>query len=285
MRSNPPSPAEIIDLDRYPIHDPESPKHGELLAHCRAGLRRDGCCSVQDFIRPDAIASFAEMLLRLLPEVHRPREPVSPYGGEDDPSLPADHPRRRRFIRGGGFICADRLDQHSGLWSFFDWPATTRFMMAAFETEPLHRYADPLASLATNVMTEGDAFPWHFDTNELTVSIMVQAPEAGGTFEYVPDLRTPGEENYGAVRRVLDGGRDGVQRLTLQPGDMQLFRGRYTLHRVTKVTGARARIVALPSWSSKPGQVGVVERMIKSYGRALPIHYSRAGLAPDGLAQ
>jgi hypothetical protein len=30
--------------------------------------------------------------------------------------------------------------------------------------------------------------------------------------------------------------------------------------------------------------VGVVERMIKSYGRALPIHYERQEQSPDNLA-
>ena len=224
------------------------------------------------------------MAERLSERVHRPNEDGNPYDGVIDETLPRDHPRRYRQRRGGGFICADLLDSDSALWTFFNAARTTDFMQNAFDQRPLYQYADPLSSMAITSMWRGDTFPWHFDTNELTVSIMLQAPQAGGVFEYVPNIRTPDDERYDAVKRILEGERDGVRRLILKPGDMQLFRGRYTLHRVTAVEGAVARHVALPSWSSAPGQVGAVERMLKSYGRALPIHYERAGQSPDRLA-
>ena len=284
MSTNPENLDGVIDLDRYPIHDPSHAQYRELLAYCRAELEDDGCCSVPDFFRPEAIKTAAAMAERLSDQVHRPNADGNPYDGVFDGSWPEGHPRSYRLRRGGGFICADLLDADSALWAFFDAAATTAFMQDAFDTRPLYQYADPLSSMAITSMWDGDTFPWHFDTNELTVSIMLQAPQAGGVFEYVPNIRTPDDERYDAVKRTLDGERDGVRTLELKPGDMQLFRGRYTLHRVTAVEGNIPRHVALPSWSSAPGQVGAVEHMIKSYGRALPIHYERAGQSPDRLA-
>ena len=278
-----PSIGDIIDLDRYPLHDPTHPRTLELLRHCRAELKDDGCCSVPGFFRPAAIESCAARAAQLADQVHRPRHEANAYGGEIPADLPANHPRRFTFKRGGGFICADLLDRTSPLRRFFAWPQTTGFMMAAFATAPLYPYADPLSDLAINVMWAGDSFPWHFDTNEITVSIMLQRPDGGGVFEYVPNIRSPEDERYDRVKRLFDGDRSGVRTLELDPGDMQLFRGRYTAHRVTAVEGPRPRYVALPSWSSKPGQVGVVDRMINSYGRALPIHYARAQESPDRL--
>ena len=274
---------DVIDLDRYPLHDPTHPRYRDLLRYCRAELGDDGCCSVSQFFRPDVIAACATMVESLSDQIHRPAHLTSAYGGEAAADLPADHPRRTTFKRGGGFICADLLDEESALWSFFDWPETTAFMMDAFEMAPLYQYADPLSNMAINAMGEGDSFPWHFDTNELTVSIMLQQPDGGGLFEYVPNIRSPDDECYDRVKRLFDGDRTSIRSLALNPGDMQLFRGRYTAHRVTPIEGSTPRYVALPSWSSKPGQVGVVKRMVNSYGRALPIHYERAGDSPDQL--
>ena len=284
MDSTTPDLDAIVDLDRYPLDDPSRPLYRDLVAYCQAELEDDGCCSVTGFFRADAIAAAAGMAQRLASKAHRPAEDSTPYGGEIDTSLAPDHPRRITYRRGGGFICADLLDDDSHLWTFFRHPRVSEFMMQAFDTRPLYRYADPLSSMAINTMGQGDEFPWHFDTNELTVSIMLQAPEAGGVFEYFPNLRSPDNEHYERVRAVFDGAREGVRSLLLNPCDMQLFRGRYTLHRVTAVAGERLRHVALPSWSSQPNQVGSLHRMIKSYGRALPIHYELAGQSPDRLA-
>ena len=276
---------EIIDIDRYPIHDASHTRCKDLIDYCHAELAEDGCCSIEKFFRESAVSRIADSINALTDQVFRPEATVGIYGGEEDESLPESHPRRVRNHRGGGFLGADLIDADSGLWTFFNSPVVTGFMMQAFEVQPLYQYADPIAGMAINCMWDGDAFPWHFDTNELTVSIQLQAPDDGGEFEYVPNIRTPEHEHYDEVKRVLAGERLKVRTLRLKPGDIQLFKGRYTLHRVCEVKGAKPRLVALPSWSSRPDQVGVIERMRHSYGRVLPIHYQRAGVSPDGLAQ
>ena len=47
-----PRPEEVIDLDRYPVHDATSPLHREFLGHCRAELSADGCCRVRFSFAP-----------------------------------------------------------------------------------------------------------------------------------------------------------------------------------------------------------------------------------------
>jgi predicted 2-oxoglutarate/Fe(II)-dependent dioxygenase YbiX len=49
------------------------------------------------------------------------------------------------------------------------------------------------------------------------------------------------DESYAGVEAVLDGRSSRVKSLTLEPGDLQIFKGLYALHRVSPVTGARAR--------------------------------------------
>ena len=278
--------SDIIDLDAYPIDQLNNPRRAELVAHCQNHLDSNGCLSLPDFVCADQIEAIRQMYQPLLPGVFRPTDLVSPYGAHaDDDTFPEDHPRRFRFERGGGFVGADEIPDDCALWTIIRWDALTAFLREVLRTDALYPYADPIASMAANVMWEDHVFPWHYDTNEFTVSIMVQAPDAGGQFQYFPNSRTPTDDRFDTAKRVFDGDTTGMKTLDLEPGDMQLFKGRYSLHQVSAIQGATPRIVALPSWSSVPGQVGVVDRMLKSYGRALPIHYERAGQSPDGLTQ
>jgi hypothetical protein len=55
-------------------------------------------------------------------------------------------------------------------------------------------------------------------------------------------------------------------------GDLQLFKGRYALHRVSPVAGARDRHTAIFAYSEQPGVVGSVARTRQLFGRVLPQH-------------
>ena len=117
---------------------------------------------------------------------------------------------------------------------------------------PLYRWADPLGRNPYGVQTPGQEFPWHFDGNEFTVSMLAQKADQGGVFEYVPNIRRPDAENFEHVAHILAGGRDGVRELDLIPGDLQLFAGRYSLHRVTPIVGATTRYIGLPVVRVRP---------------------------------
>lgn len=277
-----PALEEIIDLDRYPLRDPGSRAYRALLRHCREELDEDGCVSLPGFVRRDILPGLVAMSENLFSTIHHSKVRHSLYGGDpDDASWPPGHPRRHLIRRTGGFICADLIPPDSPLWAIYHWQPLMPFLADAFGHSPLYRYADPIACMPVNVMAKGQEFPWHFDTNEYTVTIMIRPTEAGGAFEYSPFVRTPTDERYEAVQAVLEGDRSTVKTLPLAAGDLQLFKGRYTLHRVTEVAGATTRLVCTPSFSTVDGMVGTLHRMLRSYGRALPIHYERAGVSPD----
>ena len=64
---------------------------------------------------------------------------------------------------------------------------------------------------------------------------------------------------------------------------MQLFKGRYSLHRVTRVPGKINRINALPSYTLHPGMMNRHEHSIQVYGKSLPIKYERENVRSDNL--
>ena len=164
-----------------------------------------------------------------------------------------------------------------------DFPAFDPFIRDCLQQEAFYRYADPLADVIINMANEGNGFPWHFDTNPFTITLAIQNADHGGAFEYAPNIRRQ-HENFGEVSKVLDEQSDRVISIDLEPGDLQLFLGRYSLHRVTPLKGKRPRYVAIFSYVDQPDMVGSPERARQLYGRVLPIHLERAGLRADTLA-
>ena len=274
--------ADYIDTDRNPIDGDEAQRAG-VVAPLRAAIDAEGCAVLKGFVRPQRIAELVDECDRVAAYGHRNFNRTNPYFSVDQPDLPARHPRRQFFDRSNAFVPADHFGDTSILRAIYEWPAFAPFIQSALGEADFHRYANPLADVIVNLAEAGNGFPWHFDTNNYTVTLAIQNAESGGDFEYSPRLRTPTDENYAGVTRVLDGDTTLIRTLRLEPGDLQIFKGRYSLHRVTALMGSRPRYVAIFSYVEQPGMVGSPERTRQLYGRVLPIHFDNAGLRNDAL--
>ncbi len=273
---------DFVDNERYPIDCPGAARDS-LVADMRSELETHGCAVLKGFVRAERIAALVAECDRVAAHGHRNFNRTNPYFTVDRPDLPAEHPLRRFYDRSNAFVPADHFGPDSILRTIYEWPAFAPFVQAALGETDFHRYADPLADVIVNLAEEGNGFPWHFDTNNYTVTLAIQNAESGGDFEYSPFLRNTTDENYSGVQAVLNGDPRLIRTLRLEPGDLQIFKGRHSLHRVTPLTGDRLRYVAIFSYSEHPGMVGSVERTRQLYGRVLPIHLERAGLRNDAL--
>ncbi len=273
---------EILDLERYPVADFGAARDA-LIADTRKALQRDGCAVLKGFVSPSAINSLVHECDRVAVHGHRNFNRTNAYFTQDRPDLPAHHPLRRFYDRSNAFVPADHFGPDSLLRSIYEWPAFAPFVRDALGEQHFYRYADPLADVIVNLAEQGNGFPWHFDTNNYTVTLAIQNAESGGDFEYSPFLRSSTDENYAGVEAVLDGDPALIRTLRLEPGDLQIFKGRHALHRVTALAGATPRYVAIFSFAEEPGMVGSPERTRQLYGRVLPIHIERAGQRADAL--
>ena len=275
----------IVDLDRYPIHRIDATERSDLVAETRSQMDEVGCCRISDFVRPEAITAMLAEAEALHVDTFWAEQHHNPYASKADPALPDDHPQNFFQSRKSGFINSDLLPTTSLLNRIYESNVMTHFVWDCLGvSKPIYQWADPLGRNPYGVMETGHYFPWHFDGNEFTVSILIQKAERGGVFEYVPDIRKPGEENLDHVKHVLQGGRDGVRELDLVQGDLQLFKGRYSMHRVTRIEGSRTRYVALPTYVHDPYRMNRPHHSINYYGRATELHYARELDLADGLA-
>lgn len=274
--------AEFVDLDRYPI-DQDSQERRKLLTSAQSHIRADGCAVLKSFVRPEKIAELVSECDAVEKYGHRNFTRTNPYFLPDREDLPSSHPLRRFYDRSNAFVPADNFGSDSILRAIFDWPAFSPFIKEVLGEKNFFPYADPLADVTVNLAEEGGGFPWHFDTNNFTVTLAIQNAESGGDFEYSPMVRSLNDENYDKVERVLDGDKSMIKTVHLEPGDLQIFKGRYSLHRVAPLSGARKRYVAIFSYVAEPGMVSSPQRAKELYGRVLPIHLERAGLRADAL--
>ena len=277
---------DLVDADRYPIDDPSAAER--LALEVGADLRANGAVTLPNFLRPSAVASIAHDLESAVPHVAIRRHEASVYHRDSlEAALPADDPRCVRQTWFAGHVTRDMIPVYSPAHRLYVSPWFKRFIAGCVGRERVFEYADPIAGLVATILPPGGQYPWHYDTNEFVVTIMIREPEAGGTFEYAQDLRRPGDENLDGLGRVLAGhAEESIRRSQVGEGDLQLFLGRYSLHRVTKVAGDLARHVLVLSYADRPGVIGPLDRTRSVYGRVTEAHLvaaENAAAGPDGL--
>ena len=275
----------IVDLEKYPIYDLNSPTIKNLIKRCKEELDQFSCSNIPNFILPKSLKIMNLELEKQLDEVYMSKESINPYlYAEDDLNLPKHHPKRTFMNRYNGYLNSDCFPKNSEMKYLYETDELLKFISSCLGISPIYRWADPLACHAYNVMKPKGILPWHFDSCEFTLSIMIQKPEKGGIFEYVPNIREPGNENFDEVKKVLNGDRTRVRQLKLEPGDLQIFKGRFTLHRVTEIEGQKSRYMCIPAYVLDPWRVNTPEHSKAIYGKVLPIHIERNIARSDGLA-
>ena len=275
----------IVDLNKYPIHDLESPTIKKLIKRCKDDLDKHSCSTVPNFILPKSLKIMSQELEKQLDEVYMSKESINPYlYAKEYPSLNKDHPKRTFMNRYNGYLNSDCFPKDSEMKFLYETDELLNFISKCLGVYPIYRWADPLACHAYNVMKPEGILPWHFDSCEFTLSLMIQKPERGGIFEYCPNIREPGNENFEEVKKVLNGDRTRVKQLKLEPGDLQIFKGRFTLHRVTEIEGKKSRYMCIPAYVLDPWRVNTPEHSKAIYGKVLPIHLERNTSRSDGLA-
>lgn len=264
----------ILDLDRYPLDAPDSDGYRAAVDGARLGLRAEGCAVIKNLVVPDALAAMRQESHAINHATHYSQTKINAYfGTEPDPTLPDHHPGNIFIERSSGFTPGDAFPDDSPIDAMYRWPALLAFIADCLEVPELFCYADPLACLTINVLDPGQQFSWHYDNNDFAVTVLLDEADEGGLFRFAPNIRSRADENAEAAAAVMSGDDTGVRTLDLRPGDMQIFRGRYSLHEVTRVAAtSRPRHAAVFAYTLEDGLIGGLVRTEQLFGRHLQIH-------------
>lgn len=259
---------EFLDLERYPLDRLGSPPGRQLVEQCIEDLERNGMFTLEGFMRREVIdAMLPELLERLRGESFEHAREHNIYFNDEIDAIPADHPALTRVKTVNHTLCGDQLA--GPLLEVYRWSGLTEFLARVMNKPALYPMADPLACANLMGYYAGEGLNWHFDRSEFTTTLLLQAPQAGGEFQYRQGLRSDDDPNYDGVARLLLGEDERVSTLRLGAGDLNVFKGKNTAHRVTAPVGGRARLVTVFSYYETPGRMFSDRENLGFYGRTV----------------
>ena len=171
-----------------------------------------------------------------------------------DNSYSSNHARNRNIVSSKGCITDNQVPTDSPLRILYNSDEFKSFLCSVLGEKSLYKYDDDLSSINIHYANEGQELGWHFDNSSFAITLLIQKPEDGGSFEYIRDFRDfeNNEMNYEGVTDLLDG-KCTPKILSMEPGCLVLFRGRDAVHRVTPTIGNRVRVLSAMAYNSKPG--------------------------------
>ena len=256
----------IVNLDRYPLDKPRTPAWNSLVETCKHQLEKDGLFNLPGFLREEALyKAVAELKQPLATNAFTHARKHNIYFKKQIEGLEPTHPALTEFETSNHTICADQMGV-AVVICLYEWEPFAIFLAEVMDKPKLFTMNDPLARVNVMKYTHGQALNWHFDRSEFTTTLLLQAPSAGGEFEYDKDLRSDADPNYAGVASLLNGERQPV-RMVLEPGTLNVFKGKNTAHRVTPVEGDEDRIIAVFSYYEQPGVMFSSEERLGFYGR------------------
>ena len=244
----------MIDLVRYPIDDLHSKAGIAFAESCRDQYLLTGLCVLPEFILPDTVLALVQEAELFVDDAYFCQSTHNAYLTSDTAGPADGSVAQRQETTFVGSVPYDRIDPQSRLNALYQWNPLKDFIGYVLGKETLYRFADPFGACSINVFVDGGEHGWHFDESEFTVTLMLQPPDSGGEFEYLPLIRGRVDEEQ-LVAGVLDGKRDGVVELPFSAGTLLIFGGNQTIHRVNRVRGERPRLVPVLCYSETPDQV------------------------------
>jgi len=260
---------ELIDLESYPLHEADSDPCKTLVAKCIDELEQDGMFTLPGFVRASALQGIVDTLLpKVGNEAFTHEREHNVYFSDELSDIDDDHPAMALQKTINHTLCADQLTDNA-LQRIYEWPALAKFLASVMKKETLFVMDDPLARFNVMAYFESEGLNWHFDRSEFTTTLLLQPPIAGAEFQYRQDLRSEGDPNYDGVAKLLRNQDPAVKTISPAAGDLNVFRGKNTAHRIQPVEGDRPRIIAVFSYYEAPGKWFTPDEQQGFYGRVV----------------
>ena len=251
-------PATSINLARYPLDKADSDAYRLLVSTKRCELDSRQYCTMPGFLLDQQRREIVAAVESQQQNTHRADSQRNVYLERTrSPSLAENHPKNI-FARGCyNMMGAHLLQEDSPLKGLYYWQPMQQFIADIVGEQKLFPSADPCQPVNVLCQGAGDRSAWHFDSsNAFTMTLMLQAPQAGGEFELAPNTRSDVDPNYDEVAKLLLGDESKVIRVSRAEGELVIFRGCNSAHRVTQVEGDRLRLMCVMVYESEPGVIG-----------------------------
>jgi hypothetical protein len=239
--------SEVLNTSKYNLES------NALVESCKATLEQEGAIVLPDFLTEQAIRAIVDEGKEKKSLAWYTSNTHNVYLTDIDSDYALGHVKNKQVNSSKGCITDDQISQNSPLRVIYDAASFRTFLTQVLGIKALHEYADPLSSINLHYASAGQELGWHFDNSSFAITLLIQKPQQGGSFEYLNNMRDAdrGEMNFEGVEQVLAGNKE-VKSLTIEPGSLVLFRGRNAIHRVTPTIGDRTRMLVVLAYNSEP---------------------------------
>lgn len=253
---------QIINLQDFPI------TNRDFQEQSRQTVFKEGVLTMPNFLSSEALELIRQEGIEKRDKAFFKRNLHNVFLTPCDEQYTQDHAYNRQVESSKGCITDDIIASDSPLRTLYNAADFKDFLSIVFDEDGLYPYADPLSSINLHYAEKGQELGWHFDNSSFAITLMIQAALKGGEFEYVKNVRDAdaGEMNFAEVNQVLDGNRE-TQKLSMGEGDLVLFRGRNSMHRVTPNETDRTRMLVVLAYNSKPNISLSESARMTFYGR------------------
>ena len=257
----------MLDQAQRYILDPKQPGYDDQIQLFRAQFAKEGALVLPGFVSAANLKTMVSESLALSERAFHNFETSTIFLESPDPALPEDHVKRMVDHSKIHVIANDQIPDCSKLRELYLDQHLTSFIRDVAGVPSLYRYGCPLGALNYQLMKEGDGVRWHYDISDFVAAIPIQDADQGEAFEYVHNLRLTDNPSCDLARSYLKEEAGQASILESPLGSLVLFRGKNTLHRVTKIQGDKPRINALLGYATKPGHNSSDFVKMMRYGR------------------
>ena len=249
---------QIIDLSRYPLDRTDSADYQTLVATKQKELEHQQYCCMPGFLIDERRSEISAAVKNQLQNTNRADNHRNIYlEQEPSKSLPEDHPKNIFSHACYNMMGTHLLQEDSPLRDLYYWQPMQQFIADIVGEPSLYPNADPYQPVNVLCHGENDRSAWHFDsTNAFTLTLMLQAPETGGQFQMAPNTRSDADPNSAGIAKLLQGDESNVIQIARSEGELVIFRGCNSAHRVTPVVGSRLRMMCVMVYETSPGVMG-----------------------------
>ncbi len=243
-----PNLSEIINYNEHPLYN------HEYINKCKAQISKKSLLVLNNFLTKECLNELNSEAISLMDKAFYCSQNHTILLNKHDKTLKKDDPLNIEVKSDKGCVPHDLIDKNSKLNILYKSIIFKNFLKDVLNLNYLFPYSDPLSSINYNFYQKNQQLGWHFDNASFAITLMIQAADSGGEFEYVSEGRDYSRDfiDKTYIRNILNNSII-PKKINAAPGTLVLFYGRNYLHRVTPVISDKSRILVTLNYNEEEG--------------------------------
>ena len=239
---------EIIDINKHPIDSID------YTNYCKELIQKNSILIMRNFLNINCLHELVKEAIYLEDKAFYCSQNHTILLKKIDTSLDFNDPLNKEVVSDKGCVPHDLLNVNSKLNKLYKSMIFQKFLKGVLNLNNLYSYEDTLSSINYNYYQKSQQLGWHFDNASFAITLMIQASDEGGEFEYVSKGRDYNtnfiDKNF--INNILNG-KSLPEKINVEAGTLVLFYGRNYLHRVTPVKSKKPRILVTLNYNEEEG--------------------------------